>query len=434
MRPLVLHPIFSERATYARYLEVEIALARVQAGLGVIPKAAAEAIASNLTVDKLDFDRLNADMETVGFPIVGLTRQIVEIVPEDHGQYAHWGTTTQDIMDTGLVLALREVMDQLDALLKVGIAGFAKLAEEHSETLIAGRSQLQHAVPVTLGYKLAGWALALHRQRERLQSMRADVLQVQFGGAVGTLAALHPHGTEVRAGLAKSLDINDPRYCWHTHRDSIANFISALGVLCGSFAKIATDIAYMAQTEVAEVSEPTLKGRGTSTAMPNKRNPVLSQQILVAARAVRGAVPMMLEAMAQDHERGTGTWQSEWTLIPEACSHCLNAATNITELASDLQIHKDRMAANAALSDGFIYAEAVMMALAASVGRQHAHDLVEEAVEKALGGIPFAEALMNDPDVSRTLSKKDIARIFTGETHMEAGRVATQDMLSRLDL
>ncbi|MEL6171891.1 MAG: adenylosuccinate lyase family protein [Pseudomonadota bacterium] len=432
MKSDTTHPIFSEHATYGRYLDVEVALAKVQGALGVIPKEAADAIQASLTVEALDFDRLRTDFNAVGFPIVGLNRQMTEIVPDGFGQYTHWGTTTQDIMDTGLVLALREVMDTLDTLLAKSIEGFAELAEMHKATLISGRSQLQHAVPVTFGYKVAGWALALERNRIKLQDMRDEVLLVQFGGAVGTLVALHPNGPQIRAGLAEALGLIDPGQCWHTYRDGIAGFVSALGVLCGSFEKIAIDIAYMAQTEVGEVTEPTMKGRGTSTAMPNKRNPVLSQQIIVAARAVRGAVPMMLEVMAQDHERGTGIWQTEWDLVPDVCSQAVKAAENIRDLALDLQVDRARMDANIALSGGFPYAEAVMMALAETLGRQSAHDLVEQAVDTALQGTPFVMALMSLPEVSNAIDVNDIERIFAGDMHCIAGQKATEDMLALL--
>ncbi len=425
--------LFGEAPDYQTYLAVEVTLAQVQAELGLIPKVSAEAIAKHAKIENFDMARLQFDFKIVGFPIVGLVRQITELVPEGHGQFAHWGATTQDIMDTGLIMVLQKVTALIDAQLDEGIEALIQLAVAHDDTLMSGRSQLQQAVPVTFGYKVAGWAKVLVRHKQRLSDLAPRLLQVQFGGAVGTMVAVHPHGAAIRAGLAAHLGLADPGFAWHSHRDALVEFSNFLGLLTGTLAKIATDIVFMAQTEVAEVREPSVKGRGISSTMPHKRNPVLSQQILVAARQVRGIVPMMLEAMIQDHERGTGSWQSEWTLVPEACTQSLAALANMVELTRGLEVDKARMRANIGLSGGFVYAEAMMMALAPEIGRQRAHDLVEAAVDRAMGDLSFENALLQEPAISAILSKARLNEIFSGDLHRAAGAAAVDEALRSIE-
>ena len=425
--------LFSETATISRYLQVEIALAETEAALGIIPGQAAQAIAANATLDNIDRERYRQDFATVGFPIVGLVRQLTEIVPDEFGQFTHWGATTQDIMDTGLVLALREVVAWTAQALDKITGKLAKIADEHSQTLMVGRSQMQQAIPITFGYKAAGWLVPLQRHQQRLVEIRPRLLQVQFGGAVGTLASLHPDGPSVRHGLAERLNLDEPIISWHTHRDSLSELITFFGLLTGSLAKIATDIVLLAQTEVAEVHEPAAKGRGISSTMPQKRNPVLSQQIIVAARLTRAQVASMLEAMVQDHERGSATWQMEWTIVPTAATHALSALEHTLELIDGLEIHPERMSENIGLSHQFVYAEAVMMALAPKLGRQNAHDLVEAAVAKAQDGKPFIDTLQQSPEINNVLSESDLRLIFSGKVHVEAADRIVKDILTVKD-
>jgi 3-carboxy-cis,cis-muconate cycloisomerase len=425
--------LFSETETLSRYIRVEVALARVQAELGLIPKDAARAIAKHALVENIDRERFREDFARVGFPIVGLVRQLAEIVPDDLGQYAHWGATTQDIMDTGLVLALREVGCWIDEALRSIIDDIAGIAKEHRTTLTIGRSQLQQAVPITFGYKAAGWLESLQRHQQRLDELRPRLLQVQFGGAVGTLAALHPDGPDVRGELAKELDLGDPVISWHTHRDSLCEFITFLGLLTGSLAKIATDIMLLAQTEVGEVREPAARGRGISSTMPHKRNPVLSQQAIVAARMVRQLAASMLEVMVQDHERGSATWQAEWTLVPNATSHAICVLERMQELVAGLEIEPGRMRDNFDLSGQFVYAESVMMALAPELGRQRAHDLVESAVNDARGGNSFLDSLLQSSEIGDVLSESDLSSIFSGEASIEAAGKIVDDVLALRD-
>lgn len=422
--------LFAETATLARYIQVEIALAEVEAALGIIPEEAAKSIAANATVEKIDRDRYRQDFARVGFPIVGLVHQLTEMVPDGYGQFTHWGATTQDIMDTGLVLALRDVVDWTEQSLDAIVDQLITIADEHSDTLMIGRSQLQQAVPITFGYKVAGWLASLQRHQRRLEELRPRLLQLQFGGAVGTLAALHPDGLAVRRELAARLQLAEPTICWHTHRDSLSEFVAYLGTLTSSLAKIATDIMLLAQSEVAEVFEPAASGRGISSTMPQKRNPVLSQQIIVAARLTRAQVTSMLEAMIQDHERGSATWQMEWTVIPLALTYSMSALDGVLELVAGLEIHPERMIENLGLTNHFVYAEAVMMALAPQLGRQKAHDIVEDAVADARGGKSFLSALQQSAEISGVLSEHELGVIFNGETHVAAASQIVKQVLA----
>lgn len=426
--------LFAETATLSRYLQVEVALAQTEAALGIIPERAAQAIAASATVENIDRERYRQDFATVGFPIVGLVRQLTELVPDGLGEFTHWGATTQDIMDTGLVLALRELVAWTEQALDTIIGEVAHIAEEHSGTLMIGRSQMQHAVPITFGYKAAGWLVTLLRHKSRLKEMRPRLLQVQFGGAVGTLVALHPDGPAVRHGLAERLGLGEPIVCWHTQRDSLSEMITYFGLLTATLAKIATDIMLLAQTEVAEVHEPTTKDRGISSTMPHKRNPVLSQQIIVAARLTRAQVASMLEAMVQDHERGSATWQMEWTLVPVTAAYALSALERALELVAGLDIHPERMRENLGLSRQFVYAEAVMMALAPQLGRQKAHDLVDAAVSDARGGKLFVDALQQSQEINNILSASALSQIFDGQAHIEAADKAVKEVLAGCDL
>ena len=420
--------LFSERATLSRYLVVEAGLARVQAAMGIIPDAAAEAICE-VSVEDIDTDRFARAFEHVGFPVVGLVKQLVDLTPGGWGEHAHWGATTQDIMDTALVLGLRDVLDWVGSGLEQLVSALGRLAREHQWTPMVGRSQLQHAVPITFGYKVATWLTPLLRHRARLQQLRPRLLQVQLGGAVGTLASLGVHGEEVRRRLADELGLEPPITSWHTQRDTLAECVCVFGMLGGSLAKIATDIVLMAQTDVAELREPSSPGRGTSSTMPQKRNPILSQQAIVAARLLRGQVAAILEVMPQDHERGSGSWQTEWTVIPDAASYTLAIVDRVLELVSGLVVQPWRMRENLASAGVGIHSEAIMMRLAPTMGRQRAHDIVAKAVSGNPSPSELAQSLLSVDEVREVVSESEILRLLEGSVEFEAAARAVDEVL-----
>jgi 3-carboxy-cis,cis-muconate cycloisomerase len=397
--------VFEERALLARYTEVEVGLARAQARLGVIPAAAGAEIAARCDPGKLDLERLKRETEVVGYPILPLVRQLADQCGEA-GKYLHWGATTQDIMDTAVVLQLREALaivgKDLDELRGI----LARQARRYRDTPMAGRTHLQQALPVTFGYKIAVWLAMLDRHAERLAQLKPRALVGQFAGAAGTLASLGDHGLAVQKALMQELKLAQPAATWHAARDSLAEAVNFLGLLTGSLGKIAYDVILMASTEVGELSEPFVQGRGASSTMPQKRNPISSELILACGKAVRQHAGLMLDAMVQDYERATGPWHAEWIALPEAFILSAGALHQAKFMLAGLIVDEARMRKNLDMTHGLIVAEAVMMGLAPHLGRNEAHDIVYDACRAvAEKGGSLADALAKVPEVSKHLDK-----------------------------
>jgi 3-carboxy-cis,cis-muconate cycloisomerase len=412
--------LFEARAVIERYLEVEIALAEVEAALGLIPAEAGAAIASELTIDRIDFEKYARDVERVGFPIVPLLEQIAQVVPDGYGQYAHWGATTQDIMDTALVLqireALRHIKDRLSQLRSI----LADHADRHRSTVMLGRSQLQHALPITFGLKAATWLSMFQRHAARLAQLEERLYVVQLGGAVGTLAALGTNGEAVQRALAAKLGLGVTPTSWHTARDSLAEAIAFLANVAASLGKIGQDIVLLAQSDVQEVHERAVPGRGVSSTMPQKHNPVSSQLLTVIASGVADHAAAMLRASVHDHERASGRWMREWRIVPDAFVLTGRAFDVAVDLLEGLEIDGDRMRANVEAAE-FITAEAVMMALAPHLGRQRAHDVVARAVQTAAETrTPFRSVLSNMTEIAEHLSDDDLGRILRPDNYLGA--------------
>jgi 3-carboxy-cis,cis-muconate cycloisomerase len=406
-----MRAVFSDEAAVRRWVEVEVALAAAEARAGVIPEAAAEAIRAGARPEAIDLAKLKVETDLVGYPIVGVVHQLAGQAGEA-GRYVHWGATTQDIMDTATVLQVREALGLIDADLAAIDAALAGLAARHRTTVMAGRTHLQHALPVTFGYKAAVWLAMVRRHRQRLAELRPRVLVGQFAGAAGTLASLGDKGLVVHDALMGELGLARPEAPWHVARDGLAETVAFLGLVTGSLAKIATDVMLMMQTEVAEAFEPFVAGRGSSSTMPQKRNPISCEYIVAAARIVRGHVGLMLDAMAADHERATGPWQLEWVAIPEAFLAAGGALRQSRFMLEGLIVDAGRMRRNLDLTGGLIVAEAVMMALAQHTGRGPAHDLVYGACRAALdNGTTLLAELERLPEVTRHLDAKRLAEL-----------------------
>ena len=400
---------FDENAWFQAMLDVEAALARVQAGLGLIPADAAVAITAAARVENLERAELAASVRNVGYPVVGVVKGLSRAAGAA-GAWTHWGATTQDIMDSATVLQIRAGLDLIEDDLRAMALALAAQADTHRLTVMAGRTHLQHALPVTFGLKCAIWLMPLLDHLDRIAQLRPRVERVQFGGAAGTLASLGAAGPAVIAGLADELGLAAPLAPWHVARDGMAETVSVLGLICGSLAKIATDVILMAQNEVAEVSEPYVAGRGQSSTMPQKRNPIASEYILASARQVQALVPVMQGAMAQDHERATGPWQAELLALPQAFVLTHGALLHARAIAEGMVVDADRMRRNLDLTGGLIVAEAVMMGLAPSLGREEAHHVVKHACDRALAErIQLAEALALEPAVTARLDAQAIA-------------------------
>jgi 3-carboxy-cis,cis-muconate cycloisomerase len=370
-----MREVFSDHALIGRYIEVEIALARAEARCGVIPADAAEQIATSCNIATLDFELLRRETDNVGYPILPLVHQLVKQCG-DAGRFVHWGATTQDIMDTADVLRVRAGLEIIEADIAALRRILVELATRHRNTPMAGRTHLQQALPVTFGYKASIWLAMFDRHAERLQQLKPRVLVGEFAGAAGTLASLGDKGLDVQRAFCEVLALGVPATTWHVARDGFAETVNLLGLITGSLGKIAYDIMLMASTEFGEVYEPFVKGRGASSTMPQKRNPISSELMLVASKGVRQHAGLMLDAMIHDFERATGPWHAEWIAIPESFILTASALSQAKFVLDGLIVDEARMRQNLAASKGLIVAEAVMMGLAPFTGRDEAHDVV----------------------------------------------------------
>jgi 3-carboxy-cis,cis-muconate cycloisomerase len=396
----------SDRAWVQAMLDFEAALAGAEAEAQVIPSDAAEAIAVACDADRFDPGSLGVDARAAGNPVVPLVRALTAAAGEDAGRWVHWGATSQDVMDSASMLLARRSLEAIDAELSAVAAACARLAAEHRDTPIAGRTLLQQALPTTFGLKAAGWLVGVVDARERL---RALPLYAQLGGAAGTLASLGAEGPRVLALVAERLGLAEPPLPWHTQRLPVAELGAALALAAGAVEKVALDIVLLAQTEVGEVAEPAGAGRGGSSTLPHKRNPVGSARARACARDMRGAAAVLLGAMAGEHERAAGAWHSEWTALTDALALTGGAAAAIAEALDGLEIRPERMAANLEATGGLVMAESVSMAIAGTIGREEAHQLVAGAARRAAdAGRPLREELLDDDRVREHLSEAEI--------------------------
>ncbi|MGG5822236.1 class-II fumarase/aspartase family protein [Falsiroseomonas sp. HW251] len=428
-----MRAIMGERNALQRMLDVEAALARAQARLGLIPAEAATAITAAADVARLDLPALAKATAAMGFPTVGLVKQLSALAGPEAGRWTHWGATTQDILDTALVLQLREAIALLQADLNALIAALAALARAHRDTVMPGRTHAQQALPITFGYKVALWLDPLITTRERLVQLKPRLLKLEFGGAVGTLASLGADGPRVAAELAKELDLVLPAIPWHVARDGIAELGCWCGLLDGTLAKAATDVMLLMQSEVGEASEPAGPGKGGSSTMPQKRNPIGCEYVLVQARAAQGQVPQLLNAMIHEHERGAGAMQLEQLALGQVLLLTHGALVTFLPIAQGLEVDAARMRRNLGDGGGLIMAEAVMMGLAPKLGRGTAHEVVHHAVQAALReGIDLATALAKDPRVSAVLDEAGIATLTDPAGYLGSAAASVEAVLARL--
>lgn len=423
-----MRAIFSDEGLVKRYVEVEVALAKAEARVGLIPEDAAVQISERADASRIDLAKLKAETDIVGYPIIGIVHQMAKQCG-DAGRFVHWGATTQDIMDTGTVLQVRDAIALVEADLAALDNVLAALARKHRDTVMAGRTHLQHALPVTFGYKTAVWLSMVRRHRQRIDDLKPRVLMVQFSGAAGTLASLGSDGLKVQEALAKELQLEQPDITWHVARDGLAETACVLGLITGSLAKIAVDVMLMMQTEIGEVFEPFVQGRGASSTMPQKRNPISCEMIVAQAKAVRNHVSLMLDGMAADHERATGPWHLEWIAVPEMFIASAGALQQARFMLEGLIVEPAAMRRNLDLTGGLIVAEAVMMALAPHTGRGAAHDLVYSACRAALENkTTLLEQLSHMADVTKHFNAQSLERLVEPSNYLGTAR----EMVDRL--
>lgn len=415
-RSQAVEKVFSNRATLQGMLDFEAALARAESRAGFIPASAAPAIEAKCRAELYDMTALARAAATAGNLAIPLVKQLTVLVAQkdkEAARYVHWGATSQDAIDTGRILQLRQALVLISAELDLFATILGELAHKNRGTLVAARTWLQQALPTTLGLQIAGWLDAIERHRARLMETQERCLVLQFGGAVGTMAALGTRGLDVATALAKELQLPLPEIPWHSHRDRMAEIATTLGLCAGTLGKIARDISLHMQTEIGELSEPTGEGRGGSSSMPHKRNPVTSAVVLAAALRVPPLVGSMLAAMVQEEERGLGGWHAEWETLPEIVRLTAGALHHLTSAAAELEIDPERMRQNLDATRGMIFAEAVTMALAEKMPRAEAHELIRLACQRAIATRrELRSVLAQEPIVKKTLSNSELDRLF----------------------
>jgi 3-carboxy-cis,cis-muconate cycloisomerase len=432
-----MRTVCDDATTLQHMLDFEAALARAEAAAGVIPSGAVEPIAKACKAEAFDLAALaEAAMRSgnLAIPLVKALTSAVAALDADAARYVHWGATSQDVIDTAAMLGLRAGIDVLLADLDRAIGGFAGLAQKHRHTAMVARTWLQHALPMPFGLKLAEYAAALHRSKRRLQRLREEALALQFGGAAGTLAALGDKGLAVSERLSRELGLPLPEAPWHTHRDRIAEAASILAILAGSCGKIARDVSLMMQTDVGEAFEPAGVGRGGSSTMPHKRNPVAAASALGAATMAPNLAATIFAAQVQDHERSAGPWHAEWPTLPTLMLVTSGGLAAIVDLAEGLEVDTARMRANLDATHGLIMAEAVAFALAEKIGKSAAHHLIEAASKKAVADKKhLRDVLTSDPNVTARLDANKLAGLFDPMAYQGASQALIDRLLGSLD-
>ena len=426
--------VWSDENRTQKYLDIEAALAKVQARLGLIPQEAADEIVSHCRLDQIDMARLRQQTERIGYPILGVVTQLNQLCRDKLGEYCHWGATTQDITDTATVLQIREALEIVDAELAAIAKAMARLAKEHRLTPMIGRSNLQQAIPVTFGYKMAGLLSAIQRHRARLEQLRERVLVGEFAGAAGTLASLEKGAMETQAGLCAELGLKQPLIAWHTIRDNIAEVGAFLGLVGGTLGKLSMDVKLMMQTEVGEVYEPFAHGRGSSSTMPQKRNPISSCYIHASISVVRQHAAALMDAMVADHERSTGPWEIEWIVLPEAFCLMAGALKQSRFVLEGLEVDPAAMRRNIDQTEGLVMSEAVMMGLGPYIGREYAHDLVYDLCREAVKlRKPLIELLSAHPEIQPHVDRRALERMLDPANYLGQSGVMVDRVLATLE-
>ena len=427
--------VFCDQGRVQAMLDFEAALARAEARVGLIPSSAVAPIAAACQAQRYDFSALGDAIATAGNSAIPLVKALGKQIAQSDAEaerYVHLGATSQDVMDTGLVLQLRRALALLEADLERLGGTLAAQAKRYATTPLAGRTWLQHATPVTLGMKIGGWLGALTRSRQRLQELKPRLLVLQFGGASGTLAALGDQTMPVAEALAAELQLTLPEQPWHTQRDRLVEFAAVLGLIAGSLGKLGRDISLLMQTEAAEVFEPSAPGKGGSSTMPHKRNPVGAAVLISAATRVPGLVATMFSAMPQEHERSLGLWHAEWETLPEICCLVSGALQQALLVAEGLEVDAERMLRNLDLTQGLVLAEAVSIALAQRLGRETAHHLLEQCCKRAVAEQRHLRAVLgDDPHVTAELSAAELDRLldpahYLGQAHTWVERAVAE--------
>ncbi|WP_397453290.1 3-carboxy-cis,cis-muconate cycloisomerase [Pseudomonas sp. NA-150] len=411
-----MRKVFSDHGRLQGMLDFEAALARAEASVGVIPADVVLDIAAACRAEGYDVGELAIAIGSAGNSAIPLVKALGKQIAArnvEAERYVHLGATSQDVMDSGLVLQLRAAIELLENDLQQLADSLAEQAQRYADTPLAGRTWLQQATPVTLGMKIAGWLGSITRHRQRLLEIKPRVLCLQFGGASGSLAALGDQAFPVAETLARELKLNLPEQPWHTQRDRLVEFASLLGLIAGSLGKVGRDLSLLMQTETGEVFEPSAPGKGGSSTMPHKRNPVSAAVMIGAATRAPGLVATMFAAMPQEHERSLGLWHAEWETLPELCCLVSGSLQQALHVIPGLEVDAERMRRNLEQTKGLVLAEAVSIALAQRIGRDAAHHLIEQCCRRAVEqGVHLRQVLGAETQVTAQLSNEELDRLL----------------------
>lgn len=411
-----MREVFCDQGRVQAMLDFEAALARAEARVGLIPQSAVAPISAACQAGHYDFAALGEAIAVAGNSAIPLVKALGKQIASHHAEaerYVHLGATSQDVMDSGLVLQLRQALELIENDLAQLGQILADQAQRYAATPLAGRTWLQHATPVTLGMKIAGWLGAVTRSRQRLVELKPRLLVLQFGGASGTLAALGEQAMPIALALAEELQLTLPDQPWHTQRDRVVEFGAVLGLIAGSLGKLGRDISLLMQTEAGEVFEPSAPGKGGSSTMPHKRNPVGAAVLIGAATRVPGLLSTLFSAMPQEHERSLGLWHAEWETLPDICCLVSGSLQQALLVAQGLEVDAERMARNLDLTQGLVLAEAVSIVLAQRVGRDTAHHLLEQCCKRAVAEQRHLRAVLGDePQVTAELTAAELDHLL----------------------
>jgi len=428
-----MRQVWSDENRVQKYLDFEAGLARAQAKLKIIPQEACDEILKHCDAKQIDMAKLKEATERIGYPVLPVVQQLVKLCKDGLGEWCHWGATTQDITDSATIMQIREGLALIESEINGICDALAALAKKYRDTPMAGRSNLQQAVPITFGYKMATMLGAFERHKQRLQELKARVFVGEFGGAAGTLSSLGKDGLRCQEELMKELKLGQPDISWHTVRDRIGEVGCFLGLVTGTCGKIAFDVKLLMQTEVEEVYEPFHQGRGSSSTMPQKRNPISSVYITAQTAVVKQHVAALLEAQVEDHERATGPWEIEWIVLPEIFMLSAGALAQTRFVVEGMQVNEKKMRENLDITKGLIMSEAVMMGLGAAMGRNYAHDVVYDVCREVVKtGRPLIDLLVENEEIRKHATRAELEKMVDPANYLGvAGEMVDRVLAAR---
>jgi adenylosuccinate lyase len=427
-----LRSIFSDENRVQKWYDYEAALARAQAELGIIPKAAAAEITAKAKVANVDLEAIAADIRRIKHPLVPAVRALQAICAGDHGEYLHFGPTTQDVLDSGMMLQVREAHAIFLRDLRAVGRELYRLAETHKTTPMAGRTHAVQALPITFGHKCAVWLAETGRNLERLTQLEARVFVGSLVGAVGTKASFGEQAFEVEQKVMRDLGLGVAEVSWQPSRDRFVEYVGVLGLIGGSLANIANEIITLAHTEIDELAEPFSEGKVGSSTMPHKRNPSSCESVATVGRVLRYTVALMHDALLHEHERDASAWRIEWKAVPEACLMTAMMLAQMKYILAGLEVHVDKMRRNLDALGGFLMSERVMFALADKIGKQTAHEVVYHAsMQGYTQGITFEQALMASPEAKDAISTGELQALLDPTTYVGLAPAIVERVLAR---